>query len=143
MIKEHRTGSLSSRAGGSQPGGGRGCLTDSPLRAEFSRPRRKWHRCPRWQCHVQPLCTQPTATILDSDVTSEEKGSRGIRRVLLKGGTLVCEASARDPYKQVKWTKFKGGKKELDFITQILFLLPENCEQVLPTIQECHYLHLR
>ena len=48
---------------------------------------------------MQPLCTQPTATILDSDVTSEEKGSRGIRRVLLKGGTLVCEASARDPYK--------------------------------------------
>ena len=113
LIKEHRTGSLSSRAGGSQPGGGRGCLTDSPLRAEFSRPRRKWHRCPRWQCHVQPLCTQPTATILDSDVTSEEKGSWGIRRVLLKGGTLVCEASARDPYKQVKWTKFKGGKKRV------------------------------
>ena len=64
--------------------------------------------------------------------------------VLLKGGTLVREASARNPYKQVKWTKFKGEKKKVSlFITQILFLFPENCEQVLPTIQECHYLHLR
>ena len=36
--------------------------------------------------------------------------------VLLKGGTLVREASARNPYKQVKWTKFKGEKKKLVFL---------------------------
>ena len=41
-------------------------------------------------------------------------------RVLLKGGTLVSEASANESYKQVKWTKSKAGG-ELDFIIQIHF----------------------
>ena len=41
------------------------------------------------------------------------------------------------------WQIERGKKKVSLFITQILFLFPENCEQVLPAIQECHYLHLR
>ena len=91
------------------------------------------------RCHLELQCC------LGASVRGPRSWS--VARGPFTRGTLVWRADvwpqhATPAMSKWNYTKHKG-KKRLDFITQILRLLPRNCWQALPVTEKCHYLHLR